>query len=105
MILRAFLSPFTHTIWTAGTAAALWRVKGDRMFEWSMVSDARFLRIFIIVAGLHLAWNSPLTIPVIGGMTGWLGLRLVLGLIGWIIVFSLIQTGIKEVRAAKNAAT
>lgn len=104
MVVRAFLSPFTHTIWTAATAAALWRVKGDRMFEWSMVSDARFLRIFIIVAGLHLAWNSPLTIPVIGGMTGWLGLRLVLGLIGWIIVFSLIQTGIKEVRAAKNAA-
>lgn len=104
MILRAFLSPFTHTIWTAATAAALWRVKGDRNFEWSMVSDARFLRIFIIVAGLHLVWNSPLTIPVIGGMTGWFGLRLILGLTGWIIIFALIQTGIKEVRTAKAAA-
>lgn len=104
MIFRAFLSPFTHTIWTAATAAALWRVKGDKKFEWSMVSDMRFLRIFIIVAGLHLIWNSPLTIPVIGGMTGHLGLRLILGLTGWIIILALMQSGIKEVRSAKLEA-
>ena len=30
MMLRSFLSPFTHTIWTAATAGALWRVsQGD----------------------------------------------------------------------------
>jgi RsiW-degrading membrane proteinase PrsW (M82 family) len=103
MILRAFLSPFTHTIWTAAVAAAFWRVKGDKKFEWSMACDVRFLRIFFIVAGLHLVWNSPLSIPVIGGMTGFIGLRLVLGLIGWIIIFSLIQAGIKEVRSAKTS--
>jgi RsiW-degrading membrane proteinase PrsW (M82 family) len=101
MFMRAFLSPFTHTIWTAATAAALWRVKGDRKFEWSMLADFRFLRIFLIVAGLHMAWNSPLTIPVIGGMTGYFGFRLLLGVIGWIIILSLMQYGIKEVRASK----
>lgn len=101
MLLRAFLSPFMHTIWTAATAAALWRVKGDRNLDWSMVADSRFLRIFIIVVGLHLVWNSPLTIPVIGGMTGYFGLRLILGLVGWIIILSLMQSGIKEVRTAK----
>lgn len=104
MFMRAFLSPFTHTIWTAATAAALWRVKGDRKFEWSMLADFRFLRIFLIIAGLHMAWNSPLTIPVIGGLTGFLGFRLLLGIIGWIIILSLMQYGIKEVRAAKAAA-
>lgn len=101
MFMRAFLSPFTHTIWTAATAAALWRVKGDRKFEWSMLADFRFLRIFLIVAGLHMAWNSPLTIPVIGGMTGYFGFRLLLGVIGWIIILSLMQYGIKEVRVEK----
>lgn len=104
MFMRAFLAPFTHTIWTAATAAALWRVKGDKKFEWSMLADFRFLRIFLIVAGLHMAWNSPLTIPVIGGMTGDIGFRLFLGIIGWIIILSLMQSGIKEVRTAKAAA-
>jgi RsiW-degrading membrane proteinase PrsW (M82 family) len=104
MFMRAFLAPFTHTIWTAATAAALWRVKGDKKFEWSMLADFRFLRIFIIIVGLHMAWNSPLTVPVVGGMTGFLGFRLLLGIIGWIIILSLMQSGIKEVRTAKAAA-
>lgn len=103
MFLRAFLAPFTHTIWTAATAAALWRVKGDRKFEWPMLVDFRFLRIFIIIAGLHTAWNSPFLIPFLGGMTGYFGFRLILGLIGWIIILSLMQSGIREVRAAKTA--
>ena len=101
MIMRAFLSPFTHTIWTAATTAALWRVKGDHPFSWSMLSDPRFLRIFGIVAMLHLAWNSPLSIPVLGGATGFLGLRVGLGLVGWMVIFPLIQAGLKEVRLAK----
>jgi RsiW-degrading membrane proteinase PrsW (M82 family) len=103
MFMRAFLAPLTHTIWTAATAAALWRVKGDKKFEWSMLADFRFLRIFLIIAGLHMAWNSPLTIPVIGEMTGGIGFKLFLGIIGWIIILSLMQSGIKEVRAAKAA--
>jgi RsiW-degrading membrane proteinase PrsW (M82 family) len=102
MILRAFLSPFTHTIWTAAIAAALWRVKRDKPFEWGMLSDWRFLRIFIFVALLHLAWNSPLTIPVVGGALGFLGLRVIFGLVAWMIIFPLIQEGLREVRVAQQ---
>lgn len=101
MIIRAFLSPFTHTIWTAATAAALWRLKGNKLFEWSMLSDSRFLRIFGIIALLHLTWNSPLTIPVVGGSLGYLGFRVIIGLVGWMIIFLLIQSGLKQVRSAK----
>lgn len=102
MVLRAFLSPFTHTMWTAAIAAALWRVKRDRPFEWRMLCEWRFLRIFLIVALLHLAWNSPLTIPVVGGVVGDLGLRIILGLVGWMIIFPLIQEGLREVRIAQK---
>lgn len=103
MILRAFLSPFTHTIWTAATAAALWRVKGDHSFKWAMLKDVRFLRIFGIVALLHLTWNSPLTIPIVGDFLGYFGLRLIIGIVGWMVIFPLIQAGLKEVRFAQSA--
>lgn len=105
MTLRAFLSPFTHTIWTAATAAALWRVKGDRPFEWSMMIDRRFVRIFAIIAGLHMIWNSPLSVPIVGGNTGYIALRIGLGFIGWIVILLLLQTGIKEIQRAQQANT
>ncbi|MCW1887281.1 PrsW family glutamic-type intramembrane protease [Luteolibacter flavescens] len=101
MMMRAFLSPFTHTIWTAAAAAALWRVKGDRPFEMAMVGDPRFVRIFVIVAGLHMLWNSPLAIPIVGGDMGFIAFRILLGLVGWIVVLLLLQAGLKEVRAAQ----
>lgn len=104
MVLRAFLSPFTHTIWTAAAAAALWRVKGDQPLSWRQLTDFRFVRILGIVALLHLTWNSPLSLPVIGDFLGFFGLRLLIGLIGWIVVLLLIQVGLKEVRMAKSEA-
>jgi RsiW-degrading membrane proteinase PrsW (M82 family) len=102
MSLRAFLSPLTHTIWTAAAAAALWRVKQNQPFEWSMLKDVKFLRIFLIVVALHALWNSPLQIPVVGTELGFIGFRLLLGLIGWIVILLLMQSGLKEVRSARD---
>jgi RsiW-degrading membrane proteinase PrsW (M82 family) len=102
MSIRACLSPLTHTIWTAAAAAALWRVKQNQHFEWSMLKDAKFLRIFLIVVVLHTLWNSPLQIPVVGPELGFIGFRLLLGLVGWIIVLLLMQSGLKEVRSARD---
>ena len=102
MSLRAFLSPLTHTIWTAAAAAALWRVKQNQPFEWSMLKDVKFLRIFLIVVALHALWNSPLQIPVVGPHLGFIGFRLLLGLIGWIVILLLMQSGLKEVRSARD---
>jgi RsiW-degrading membrane proteinase PrsW (M82 family) len=102
MSLRACLSPLTHTIWTAAAAAALWRVKQNQPFEWSMLKDVKFLRIFLIVVVLHTLWNSPLQIPVLGADLGFIGFRLLLGLIGWIVILLLMQSGLKEVRSARD---
>lgn len=102
MTLRAFLSPFTHVIWTAAAAGALWRVKQDRPFEVSMLFDWRFLRVFLIVVVLHALWNSPLTLPVVGGMSGYLALRIVFGLVGWLIIFLLVQAGLRQIKVAQR---
>lgn len=102
MMLRAFLSPMTHTIWTAAVAGALWRVKGSRKFHFSMMKDWRFLRIFLMVMGLHIIWNSPLTIPMLGETVGYFGLRIFLGLVGWLVVLLLLQSGLREVGNAQS---
>jgi RsiW-degrading membrane proteinase PrsW (M82 family) len=97
MTLRAFLSPFTHTIWTAATAAALWRVKGGNPLSIEIITDFRFVRILGLIAGLHALWNSPMSFPFFGVSL----IHLLIGLIGWLIILLLMQTGIKEVRQAK----
>lgn len=102
MALRAFLSPFTHVIWTAAAAGALWRVKQDQAFEFSMFKNPQFLRIFGIIVLLHALWNSPLTIPIIGDASGYLASRIILGLVGWLIVLLLVQAGLKEIRTKQE---
>lgn len=103
MIMRGLLSPLTHTIWTAAIAGALWRIQGATPFRWDMLRDWRFLRIFLIVAALHALWNSPISLPLAGETTGFFAFRLILGAVGWIVVLLLIQSGIKQVAAAKKA--
>lgn len=95
IVLRGMLAPFGHIVWTGMCAAALWKVKGGQPFRFSMVSDPRFYRIFFIAVGMHMIWNSPLYLPFYGKY-------LLLGIIAWIIVFSLIQSGLKEIRAEKS---
>lgn len=103
MLLRGFFSPFTHTIWTAATAAALWRLKGNQPFNVSMLLDMHFLRIFIPIVLLHTLWNSPL---FTGATVEFFASRIGLGIIGWTIVFLLIQSGINQVaEAQKNIKT
>jgi len=40
-----------HVLWTALVGAALWRVRGDRRFDVSMLADGRFLRVFGVAVG------------------------------------------------------
>lgn len=102
MTLRAIFSPMTHTIWTAAAAGALWRVRGGKGLSFETFFDWRFLRVFLLVVALHALWNSPLTVPFVGGMPGYVLFRAILGLVGWVIILSLVQAGIREVAAAKQ---
>lgn len=95
IFIRGVLSPFGHIIWTAITAAALWRVKGARPFAWAMLRDVRFLRLALVSVILHVIWNAPFELPFYGKYV-------ILGIVGWLIVFSLIQEGLGELRAEKT---
>jgi len=89
--LRAFLTPFGHVAWTAIAAGALWRAKGDRNLTPAIFMDQKFLKAFSIPVLLHMIWNSPLPSP-------YHILQLVLGVVGWFVVFGLVQQGLYQVR-------
>jgi RsiW-degrading membrane proteinase PrsW (M82 family) len=96
--VRAFLSPLGHVAWTAIAGAALWRVKGDQPLSPSMLADARFWKTFLIPVVLHMVWNSPVQLPFYLKYV-------VLGAIGWFVIFALVQQGLKQVREAQLLQT
>lgn len=101
IILRGMLAPFGHIIWTGNAAAALWLVKGDKKFSWSMVKDMRFVRVLLSSVLLHMLWDtsfSLIPLPFVGDVK-----YLILGVVGWIITFRLIQTGLKQLNEARHA--
>lgn len=97
ILVRGMLAPFAHIVWTAMSAAALWKVKGDRPFNLEMVQDSRFLRVFGIAVVLHMLWNSPFDLPLFGKYIG-------LGMVAWTVVLALIQDGLQQLRVEKLAA-
>jgi RsiW-degrading membrane proteinase PrsW (M82 family) len=97
IMLRGMLAPFGHTVWTAMSAAALWRAKGQQPFRFGMLRDPRFYRVFLIAVGMHMIWNSPIHLPFYAKY-------LILGAAAWVIVFALIQGGLKQIMAEKAAA-
>lgn len=94
IMLRGLMAPFAHIVWTANATAALWLVKKDKPFSWDMLQSPVFLRVLISVMILHMLWNAPFTLmrlPLI------LDLKfLILGVLGWIICFRLVQAGLKQ---------
>jgi RsiW-degrading membrane proteinase PrsW (M82 family) len=62
-----------------------------------MIYDPRFYRVFFMAVILHMIWNSPIQLP--------LYLKYItLGVAGWIIIFSLIQSGLKQLMEEKASA-
>ncbi|HTC51608.1 MAG TPA: PrsW family glutamic-type intramembrane protease [Steroidobacteraceae bacterium] len=90
ILSRGVLAPFTHIVWTAMAAGALWRVKQAQPFRWQMLADPRWRRVMAVAVLLHMAWDSGYEF---GGL-----LYLMVGLAGWFMVASLIQEGLAEVR-------
>lgn len=96
IVSRGLLSPFGHIVWTAMSAAALWRVKGDDPFRFEMLRDPRFTKVFAAAVLLHMIWDSPLELPFDG-------LYMLLGAVAWIIALGLVQEGLEELRALQSA--
>jgi RsiW-degrading membrane proteinase PrsW (M82 family) len=96
---RGFLSVLGgHVLWTGLVGAALWRVRADQPFRKEMLTDPRFLRVFLICVAMHMIWNSPLQLPLFGKY-------IALGGVAWLLVLGMIQDGLKQVRQAQAAAS
>ena len=93
---RGILSPFGHIAWTAMCAAALWKVMGSAKFEFSMVKDKRFWRVFAIAVVLHMIWDCGLDLPFYGKYV-------ILGVVAWIVIIAQIQDGLRQLREEKQA--
>ena len=96
--LRAMLSPFGHVAWTAISAGALWRARQGQPLKAQHFLDPSFLKAFCIPVGLHMIWNAPLPSPFYVR-------HLALGVVGWFVVFGLVQQGLRQVRAEQREAT
>jgi protease PrsW len=99
---RAILSPFGHPMFTAISAGAFYRVKGDRVINARMLMDGRFLRAFLIPVVLHQIWDSPLAAGSNNVIVQYVGESAV-AVTGWYVVFTMIQQGLHQVRDMKKA--
>jgi RsiW-degrading membrane proteinase PrsW (M82 family) len=99
---RGLLSPFCHIPWTAITAGAFWRVKGDRQASASMLLDGRFLKAFIIPVLMHTAWDAGVIFPNIGAIPEYFIMGVV-SVLGWYVLFTMIQQGLHQVRDMQKA--
>ena len=96
IFLRALLAPGGHIVWAALSGAAICMVKGRGGWDWGMLKDPRFLRIFIIVVVLHATWNSKISSTLFPFS------YLLLTAISWIIAFAMIHVGLQQVSKLKK---
>lgn len=96
LFVRALLYPLGgHGILSAIVGAALWRVKGNKPFEWAMLQDLKFLRLALVSVVLHGLWNAPLEFPFYAE-------KFAIGVVAWLIILSLVQSGLREIRSARE---
>ena len=89
--MRGLLSPFAHIAWTAIAACAFWRVRAMGVPMTQALFHRKFLVLFAVPIALHFAWNSAFQLPLM--------LKYVLlGFIAYVVIFSLVQSGLKEVK-------
>lgn len=97
IFIRGVLSPFGHIVWTAIAGAAIWRVKGSRPFKWSLIHESRFWHLFLVPVVLHMIWNLNIELPFYSKY-------IAVGFVAWIVVLSIIQEGLKELRLERDSA-
>jgi RsiW-degrading membrane proteinase PrsW (M82 family) len=91
ILTRGLLAPFTHIVWTAMAAGALWREKRDAPFSWRMVQEPRFCRVLVAAVLLHMIWDFDVDLPADL-------LHLLVGLVAWFMVACLVQEGLAQIR-------
>ncbi|AZU60746.1 PrsW family intramembrane metalloprotease [Neobacillus mesonae] len=94
ILWRSILAPGGHVAWAALTGAAFCLVQKNMDFDSKMLLNPKFTRIFIIVVLMHALWDTP-----ISGIS--LIVQIVLMILSWVMVFRMIQIGLKEIANKK----
>ena len=98
IFLRAFLAPGGHVAWAAISGAAIViAAKARGEITTDLLTDKKFLRLFIIPVILHALWDCPLT--AIGADIFLVPISLLIFV--WIVVLILINMGLAEVSNRK----
>ena len=96
IFLRAVLAPGGHVAWAAISGAAfVITAKSTGVFDTSIFSNSKFLKLFAIPVVLHCLWDSPLSVWInnIFPFGGYIALIVLV----WIVVMILINMGLAEV--------
>lgn len=93
-IIRSFGSLGTHAIWCAISVAALVLVNGNRKLTFGNIANIGFLRFFLCSVILHGLWDWDISLGI------WKLVLLICA--GWLILFVLIHTGLREVKFIQN---
>jgi RsiW-degrading membrane proteinase PrsW (M82 family) len=86
IVVRALLTPLAHIAWTAITSAAYWSARRHHATIKEAITSPTFLKLFAAPVVLHFLWNT------IGNF--WINAAL--GFVAWVIIISLVQSGLKD---------
>ncbi len=100
IVTRGWMAPFGHVVWTALAAGALWRVKGAKRYDGTMLADPRFLRVFVVSVLCHIIWNASIVPPGPFMIKYW-----ILGAVAWAVALSLVQEGLQQVQREQLSLT
>jgi RsiW-degrading membrane proteinase PrsW (M82 family) len=89
IVLRALLTPLCHIAWTAITSAAYWNARRHYSSAFDAIKSPTFLKLFAAPVLLHFTWNT----------FGTFWLYAILGFIAWVIIISLVQSGLKDIQS------
>ena len=99
IMMRAILSPGGHVIWTAMIGSAIWKVKRDRQFEFSMLAHPVVIRRFLVAVVLHGLWDTDIISLHVAGF----GVQYIaLFIVGWVVMFGILKDALQELANAKS---
>ncbi|KRM75076.1 hypothetical protein FC82_GL002607 [Secundilactobacillus collinoides DSM 20515 = JCM 1123] len=100
LFVRSWQSIGTHTIWSAIVGAAIILAKERRKpVKGKTIVRAKFLRFYAMAILLHAAWDWQPPFPFLNAfdLQKWLII-----ILGWIVIFVLINAGLREVRTLQG---
>lgn len=84
----------SHAIWCAITVSAVVLVNGNQKLTFNNIANLSYFRFFVCAVILHALWDLNTPMP-------YLKMAILIG-VGWLVLFVLIHTGLREVKFIQN---